>query len=364
MFRKNFCLTFPRCPIEKEDMLSHLKGCFASDSEINYLLVCQELHADGGLHLHAFIQLKMSINLKDMTRFDFKLGEIVYHCEIEEATSVKNWINYVKKDGNWIDWGTNPLTGAKLTRKELNELVLHEDLVKLVDNGTINVKDLPRWNCAKESYKMLHATKRRINLIVKWYYGSTGTGKTRKAEDEGGEDCWRSGKDLQWFDGYNGQKTAILDDLRSSSCDWGYLLRILDIYPLSVPIKGGFAKWCPEVIIITAPCLPEEMFKNRENGQIWDKIDQLKRRIKEYRNFDETPYNPTPDQSEDDDSNTEIADLLRSQEISRSGLPPLPMPSQSPALNENMNFHFSSPEDIGINSFISKGNLPSWKGSR
>lgn len=116
--------------------------------------------------------------------------------------------------------------------------------------------------------------------------------------------------------------------MRSNSCDWGYLLRLLDIYPLTVPIKGGHSKWIPEVIIITAPCLPEDMFKNHQNDQVWDKIDQLKRRITVYRNFNEEPYNPTPSASEDDSSSTIDDELLRSFHTETSGLPQWLSPSQ------------------------------------
>lgn len=368
--RKNFALTYSRCPVDKNDMLQHLKGCFATDSEINYILVCQEEHADGGLHLHAFLQLKFVTNLKDMNKFDWVLGNIRYHCEIEECKSVKDWINYIKKGPNWVDWGINPLANAKLTRKELNDLVIKEDLNTLVDNGTINLKDLPRWTTAKESYKLLHNNTRRRNLVVKWYYGATGTGKTRKANDEGGNDCWTCGKDLQWFDGYKGQRTAILDDLRSSCCEWGYLLRLLDIYPLNVAIKGGFAKWCPEVIIITAPCLPEQMFKSRDNGEVWDKIDQLKRRITEYRNFDEHPYEP----SEDDDSSSETmppippADDLEVaiRETHQMDLEIANARSTNPGPDHTnqLLFSFSSPEENMDTGFVSQGNLPSWKETR
>lgn len=368
--RKNFALTYPRCPISKEDMLLHIKSLF-NDAEINYLLVCQELHADGGLHLHAFLQLKYTVNLKDMHKFDFNLGNVNYHCEIEECKSITNWINYVKKDGKWVDWGTNPLKTAKLNRKELNEMVIKEDLSKLVDNGIINLKDLPRWSVAKENYKMQTSKgKRRKNLIVKWYYGATGTGKTRKAHDECGENVWVSGKDLTWFDGYMGQENVIFDDLRSNSCEWGFLLRLTDIYStLNVPIKGGHAKWCPKMIIITAPCLPEEMFKNHSNDQVWDSIEQLKRRIKEFRNFDEEPYNPTPEASEESDSSeTMIEDLLASAELPSSGLPPMVIPepirSSNPApVSQRIlpSFRFSTPEELKDTGFVSQGNLPSWK---
>lgn len=369
--RKNFALTYPRCPISKEDMLLHLKNCF-NDAEINYLLVCEERHSDGGPHLHAFIQLKYTVNLKDMKKFDFDLGSKIYHCEIEECKSINNWINYVKKDGKWTDWGVNPLKTAKLNRKELNEMIIKEDLNKLVDNGIINLKDLPRWAVAKEAYKMQTTKGKTRKVTVKWYWGATGTGKTRKAHDECGEDVWVSGKDLNWFDGYNGQQAVILDDLRSNSCDWGFLLRILDIYnTINVPIKGGFAKWCPTLIIITAPCLPEEMFKNHSNDQVWDAIEQLNRRINEFRNFNENPYNPSPDVTEVDNnsSSTEMQeDLFKSYEETNSGLPPMSIPqptrTSNPAPVEQRifpSFKFSTPEELHDTGFISQGNLPSWK---
>lgn len=290
--RKNFALTFPRCPVDKTDMLQHLKSLFY-DTDIVYLLVAQEHHQDGGLHLHCFLQLKMPINLKNMKKFDLLIDTVNYHPEIEECKSIKDWINYCKKEGNWCDWGSNPLTTSKLNKKELNEKLINSDLNELIDNGTISLKELPRIIQAKEAYKLLQKKQRRRELKVKWYYGATGTGKTRKALDEAGDDYWISGENLKWFDGYKGQETVVLDDLRADSCAWGFLLRLLDIYPLSVPIKGGFSDWKPKTVIITAPCIPEEMFVNHASGQTWDKIDQLKRRVNEYRNFDEEVYNPS-----------------------------------------------------------------------
>lgn len=113
---------------------------------------------------------------------------------------------------------------------------------------------------------------------VLWIYGPTGSGKTRSAVEFGmatNMSMWISSGSLQWFDGYRGQRIAILDDLRSGHCKFSFLLRLLDRYPFSVPIKGSFANWKPDVIIITAPLSPREMFDLKREGD----IAQLERRI-------------------------------------------------------------------------------------
>lgn len=49
---------------------------------------------------------------------------------------------------------------------------------------------------------------------VIWMRGPTGCGKTRKATDLGGNDYWINNANCQWFDNYEGQEVAILDDFR------------------------------------------------------------------------------------------------------------------------------------------------------
>lgn len=113
---------------------------------------------------------------------------------------------------------------------------------------------------------------------VIWIHGDTGTGKTRSAVEyamELGVPFWISNGTLQWFDGYRGQRVAILDDFRTGHCKFSFLLRVLDRYPFSVPYKGGFTNWTPEVIIVTAPLAPRAMFDLKREGD----IKQLERRI-------------------------------------------------------------------------------------
>lgn len=368
MARKNFSLTYPRCEIPKENALLLLKEILG-EKTINYILVCQELHKDEGKHLHAFVQLTQVLNIKSHTKFDLKYDDIIYHCNIQGTSNVKDWINYVKKDGDWIDWGTNPINASKLSKEEFNKkIMLSENLNDLVDTGVINIKELPRLTAAKEQYKLGVKRELRRNLLVKWYYGATGSGKTRQAIEEGADDYWLSGEKLKWFDGYVGQKVAIIDDIRADSCSWGYLLRLLDIYPVTVEIKGGHANWCPDIIIITCPVMPEELFKNHQTDQVWDKIEQLKRRIHVFRNFDTDPYkehsdlmlssiHPMEEEAKEDEIESELRSAREEREreernvVLRRKLPFI-FGDDAPTEDEG-----HSSESEAINGFITMGNV-------
>ena len=49
---------------------------------------------------------------------------------------------------------------------------------------------------------------------VIWIKGPTGCGKTRMAVELGGNSYWMSSGSLKWFDGFQNQEVAILDDFR------------------------------------------------------------------------------------------------------------------------------------------------------
>jgi len=84
-------------------------------------------------------------------------------------------------------------------------------------------------------------------VIVK--IGPSGCGKTRWA--------WDNYPDLYskpagpWWDGYDGQETVLLDDY-DGHIQYAELLRILDRYPMKVPVKGAFVNLIAKRIIITS----------------------------------------------------------------------------------------------------------------
>lgn len=131
--------------------------------------------------------------------------------------------------------------------------------------------------------EMLKKTK-KIPPRVIWIYGKSGTGKTKYVYDNHDQDdIWKSHGSLQWFDDYEGQKVALIDEFREHFCSLSYFLEVLDRYPLRVPVKGGFVNWIPEIIYVTSCYPPNELYKNVLDNH--NKIEQLLRRIHEIKNL-------------------------------------------------------------------------------
>lgn len=123
---------------------------------------------------------------------------------------------------------------------------------------------------------------------IYWFYGSTGTGKTRSAHELGlaygpGAIHTCPDPDLKWFDGYENQPIGLFDDFRGDGVSFGFLLRVTDRFPIDVPIKGGFVPYNPAVIIFTAPSTPRDMFYQHKR----EDIGQLERRITGVFDFDD-----------------------------------------------------------------------------
>ena len=125
---------------------------------------------------------------------------------------------------------------------------------------------------------------------VHWYWGDTGTGKTKAAVTESlelangsEENIWVAGDSSKWFDGYHGQRIAIIDDIRAKNWSYDTLLRLLDGYSRRVEIKGGFTEFNPEVVFITASYPPDRTYAGtlEHHGS----IEQLERRLTDIVEF-------------------------------------------------------------------------------
>lgn len=125
------------------------------------------------------------------------------------------------------------------------------------------------------------ATKPRTwetQVIV--FKGPTGCGKTSLAH-ELYPDIWTK-PDGFWFDSYDRHPHVLIDDFaggRDCGISYRMLLRILDRYPLLVPVKTNFAQFVPRVIVITTNVEPRDWYP-------WEDFAPLERRITEIRRWD------------------------------------------------------------------------------
>lgn len=139
-----------------------------------------------------------------------------------------------------------------------------------------------RYRKAFSAYRNLKVNSEQLPKEVLVFIGPTGCGKTRKVfESERVEDLWIWSIGC-WFDGYAGQTACLFDDFAADSgIPFRLFLRVLDRYPIQLPIKGGFTQWCPRRIYITSNMLPDHWYPT-ERG-----IEPLYRRITSIERFDQ-----------------------------------------------------------------------------
>ncbi len=119
-------------------------------------------------------------------------------------------------------------------------------------------------------------------------YGPTGTGKTRWFFTNAPDNDWYAtpvSNGTLWLDGYKGQKWVLFDDF-SGQIALVQLLRMLDRYPISLPVKGGHVDFTPaETVVLTTNIHPRMWYKwqGRES-----QYPALARRITKVYEFNES----------------------------------------------------------------------------
>lgn len=222
---------------------------FQSDA-IVYFVYGREVSSTGTNHLQGYIEFGKKVRLSGVVKL-FPRS----HVEIRRGTAAEA-SGYCKKDGDWEEGGvmSSPEQGR---RSDL--MVIKESIDAGATDLEIADSNFAQWCQYRRSFaeyrSLRHPARMRPHLRVWTVTGPTGTGKT-SASVQLFPDAWIcSDANLQWFDGYRGERVVIIDEYVGGG-DVSRLLRLLDIYAFQVPIKGGFVSWNPELIIITSNLPP------------------------------------------------------------------------------------------------------------
>lgn len=221
-------------------------------------------------HLQGYCELETRRTLKSIKKM-FLSNEL--HVEKRKGTSTQASV-YCKKDGDYFEKGIMSAPGK---RNDLNSVK------EQIKDGS-NLREIIETASSFQSIRMAEKclvyfeAKRNWQPEVYWYYGDTGTGKTRSAMEQC-KDPWISSDSLKWFQGYDGHSDVIFDDFRGDFCKFHTLLRLLDRYPYQIECKGGSRQFLAKRIFITSPVHPNLIYNTMENQK------QLTRRITEIKMF-------------------------------------------------------------------------------
>lgn len=249
---------------------------FLEEQEPAYVIIGREnAPTTGRSHFQGYFYFKNARSLSSIRRLlDGR------HVEAARGSPEQNK-DYCAKDGNIVmELGELPRKGKRSDIETVKDGIKRHGKVRKV------VEEVNSYQALKfaETYVKYVEPGRAKQPNVYWYYGPTGTGKTWTAYRESNDsDRWVSGGTLKWFQGYDGHKDVVFDDFRHDHCSFSFLLRLLDRYPITVEQKGASRQFLAENIWITSPVHPKDCYPPGED------VDQLLRRIKVIREFQELP---------------------------------------------------------------------------
>lgn len=250
------------------DFVYDIDAYSKASHKYSYIIVGKEVCPETGRkHLQVFLYCKSPRSFNSLEK-EWKPR----HIEMCNG-SIQSNIDYCSKEGDFIEFGERPKGQGSRTDIEIVREVLDEEpTMRAVTAHATSFQSVRLAEC----FLSYHERKRNWKPEVTWIYGPTGTGKTRLALSMCGDDFWISGKNLRWWQGYDGHKDVIIDDFRKDFCTFHELLRILDRYPYTVEVKGGSRQLLAQKLIITCPEHPRDIFNTREDvGQLLRRIDDI-----------------------------------------------------------------------------------------
>lgn len=235
-------------------------------------------HEEGTTHIQGAVGYKSQVRRQTVAK-DFP------KCWIEPIYgNPESYINYCQKEDTRISGpyvygsllnekkGKGARTDIKTYTEKLKEMGLKkfseeypEAILKF--GNKLNMLD-----------NIFQGNKKKVIPFVIWICGDTGSYKSRLYNTWFHQQQATIVKDgcTTWFDKYEYQDCVVFDDFRADTLVLHSLLNIIDIYKITVPIKGSSPRvWNPKFIFISCPFYPRECYRHA----VEENLLQLDRRI-------------------------------------------------------------------------------------
>lgn len=246
-----------------------------SNGSFKYFVCQQERGASGTPHLQGYAQRP---NPTTLAAWKLLLSSRI-HIEESKGSAAQNRA-YCTKDADRlpgtliIEKGEIPVPGE---RKDLNALVqaAKDPNLSVVDIIEEHGADYLRYHKGIQAIRAAYATPRDYKTKVYWFYGATGTGKTRLMSEVAPGAYWK--QNSPWWCSYDPttHSDVIIDEYRGDFSKFTFLLSLFDRYPLQVQYKGGNCHFRARRIFVSTPFSPQQTWESRKE----EDLQQLYRRI-------------------------------------------------------------------------------------
>lgn len=229
------------------------------DPNVQYIVWGKEKGQLGTPHLQGFVRFK---NAFASSKIRNALPRA--HVEIQRGTN-QQAADYCKKDGEFTEIGELPIPPGETTKAKWKEIIA------LAEKGDLDtIRDEFPHVYLMHRPKLLSLRKYEpliINEIQnEWWYGSTGTGKSKKLWDDFPDHYPKALN--KWWDGYDNEDIVAIEEINPKSAEYlAHFIKIwADRYPFSPEIKGGTLKKIrPKKIIVLSNYTIEECFPHAQD---------------------------------------------------------------------------------------------------
>jgi len=259
---RNFTFTWNNYPTDCETKLRALKG-------VKYVIYGKEVGKEGTPHLQGTLIYK-SLKSEPQVRKDLP------GCHVEICLYLEKSITYCKKEGQFTEWGIAPKSKQQQGEDERQRWI--DIRIACEEDRMDDVDPKIRFNQPRicEYHRANGSKKRKLDDTeekMEWYYGASGTGKSRKAREENPDAYLKMCN--KWWDGYEDHEVVLIEDFDKKHDVLGHHMKIwADRYPYLAEIKGGAIKIRPKKIIVTSNYHPDEIWFTESD------VEPIKRRFK------------------------------------------------------------------------------------
>lgn len=224
--------------------------------DCDYIVYGREVSPSGTPHLQGFVYFKNPRNGTTVGKYR------KWWCAPAKADSLSNGA-YTKKGDDWFEKGARPATseekgaGERDRYKRAYECAIAGDLASVDSDILIrNYSTLKRLKAELTKAETLDYLP-----LCLFFYGETGTGKSRLAEELIGAKAYRKDPSSRWWTGYQHEEYVLINEIEHTDSQAQSMYKQLcDYYPLPVETKGGNLIIRPKVIIFTSNWHPKEVF--------------------------------------------------------------------------------------------------------